>query len=190
MHIGRVVKSNSHTDYVCRIYDAADRVPAPQPADFPFAGFVRVGDAVGVIYRSELVNPDYGFQGPRLSATEAVRSIITPDLINEQATLVGILLLGEETGGQMRQGVPRRVVPVHTEVTSLDDGAFLAFHHGPAATLQLSYYPLLLAQAGPMGHPLLLTILDRLEGLAIPEEAALVSVLRTTVSWQATLAST
>jgi hypothetical protein len=187
MAIGRVVKSNSHIDYVCRIFDAADRLPAPQPADYPFAGFARLGDAVGVIYRTELVNPDYGFQGPRLSAAAPVRDIVTPDLINEQATLVGILLLGEHVDGGMRHGVPRHVVPIHTEVEPLDDAAFLACHRDARGGLQLAYYPLLLSEAGSVGRPLLLAILDRLDRLIRPDEQALLSVLRTTVSWQATL---
>ena len=187
MQIGRVVKSNSHTDYVCRVYDQADRVPAPQPADFPFAGFVRLGDAVGVIYRSELLNPDYGFHGPRLSVTDSIRAVITPDLINEQAILVGILLLGEETAGRLAQGVPLRVVPIHAEVELLDDAAFLAFHRPQPGPLQVSYYPHLLNQTGPMGPALLLAILDRLGTMATADEQILLGVLRTTVSWQATL---
>jgi hypothetical protein len=187
MPIGRVVKSNSHIDYVCRIFDAADRQPAPQPRDFPFAGFVRLGEAVGVIYRSELVNPDYGFHGPRLSAAESVRDIVTPDLINEQATLVGILLLGENIDGGMRHGIPRHVVPIHTEAETVSDEAFLAFHRDARGNLQLAYYPLLLNETGTVGRPLLMAILDRLGKLIRPEEQALLSVLRTTVSWQATL---
>jgi hypothetical protein len=187
MPIGRVVKSNSHIDYVCRIFDAADRQPAPQPRDYPFAGFVRLGEAIGVIYRTELVNPDYGFHGPRLSAPEPIRDIVTPDLINEQATLVGILLLGEGGDGLMRHGIPRHVVPIHSEVEALDDAAFLAFHRDGRDQLQLAYYPLMLSETGSVGRPLLMAILDRLATLIRPDEQALLSVLRTTVSWQATL---
>jgi hypothetical protein len=187
MSIGRVVKSNSHIDYVCRIFDAADRQPAPEPQDYPFAGFVRLGDAVGVIYRSELVNPDYGFAGPRLSASEGVRDIVTPDLFNEQSTLVGILLLGEAMANGMRHAIPRHVIPIHTEAEALTDDAFLAFHRNGADQLQVGYYPILLNATGPVGRPLLMAILDRLERLIRPAEQALLSVLRTTVSWQATL---
>lgn len=187
MAIGRVVKSNSHIDYVCRIFDAADRQPAPVPSDFPFAGFVRLGEAVGVIYRSELVNPDYGFHGPRLSVSDAVRDVVTPDLINEQATLVGILLLGEDGPGGRRHGIPRHVVPIHTEVAPVSDEAFLAFHRDGKGSLQVAYYPLLLGETGTVGRPLLMAILDRLGPLIRPEEQAALSVLRTTVSWQATL---
>ena len=188
--IGRVVRSSSHTDYVCRIFDDADQSPAPVPADYPFGGFVRLGDAIGVIYRSELLNPDYAVVGPRLSASESVRQIVTPDLIHERATLVGILLLGEGRDGQAWQGVPGPVVPVHSVVTTLADPAFLAFHRDPGGRLQVRYYPLLLSQTGPIGPSLLLTILTRLEGLVSPEEQALLRVLRTSVNWQTTMAGT
>lgn len=187
MAIGRVVKSNSHVDYVCRVFDAADVSPAPSPADYPFGGFVSLDRAVGVIYRSELVNPDYGHQGPRLAVADPVRAVVTPDLINEQATFVGLLLIGERRDGEWVQGVPKHVVPVHTDVEGLNDEAVLAFHRS-GGVLQLKYYPLLLSQAGSMGPALLLALIDRLDPLVTAAERSLLAVLRTTVSWQATLA--
>ena len=69
--IARIVKSNSHVDYVARVIDKLDASAPPRAADYGFAQFVsvplpEVGDIVGIIYNTELANPEYGSFGPRL----------------------------------------------------------------------------------------------------------------------------
>src|SRR5262249_22854675 len=94
MRIGKIVKSNSHVDYVGRVLDKLEADCPPAPAPYRFGHFLAippipalrpsVGDSntpqsndagaagklttVGIIYNSQLVNPDYERLGPRLSA--------------------------------------------------------------------------------------------------------------------------
>src|SRR5215210_1506232 len=96
--LAKIVKSNSHVDYVGRVIDALDADEPPRATDYGFAQFVSMplddgSRVVGVIYNSQLINPEYGNFGPRLSSV-ADNSVLSPDYLNEQGLLVGILLLG------------------------------------------------------------------------------------------------
>lgn len=117
MSIGKIVKSDSHINYVCRIFGPHEIEAVPGPADFAFGRFVRVGVrsnaadddqakldifsgrheptiyAVGVIYDTILSDPAYGSLGPRLS-NETQVELFTPDYINEKAVFVHLMVLG------------------------------------------------------------------------------------------------
>ncbi len=123
--IAKIVKSNSHVDYIGRIIDALDADAPPQSSDYGFAQFVSMPledktEVIGVVYDSQLANPDYANFGPRLSSL-ADLSVLSPDYLNEQGVLVGILLLGwrDETA-KVHQSVPRRVIPANQDVYRLD----------------------------------------------------------------------
>ncbi|MCA1635978.1 MAG: hypothetical protein LC802_20370, partial [Acidobacteria bacterium] len=145
--IAKIVKSNSHVDYVGRVIDRLDADAPPAPDDYGFAQFVSIPveegeEAVGVIYDTQLLNPEYGNFGPRLSSRAELK-VLSPDYLNEQGVLLGILLLGwrVHSGGgggsrvwSSRQGVPRRVVPVGQDVYSLSDEEVYGFHMGEAGS--------------------------------------------------------
>src|SRR5438045_3467972 len=91
MFIGKIVKSDSHINYVCQIYGPREVEIEPSAADYAFGRFVRIAVrsrqtdedsalnsmlgrsqepvtyAVGVIYDTILLNPTFGSLGPRLS---------------------------------------------------------------------------------------------------------------------------
>src|SRR5919202_1658961 len=121
VRLAKIVKSNSHVDYVGRVIDALDADEPPAASDYGFAQFVSIPlddlDIVGVIYNSQLANPDYGNFGPRLSPASDL-SVLSPDYLNEQGTLIGILLLGwrDPARSAFHHAVPRRVIPVNQEV--------------------------------------------------------------------------
>ncbi|HEX4205537.1 MAG TPA: hypothetical protein VHZ51_15350 [Ktedonobacteraceae bacterium] len=118
MIIGKIVKSDSHINYVCQINGPHEADDQPAPADYAFGNFVRVAVrsgstddpevtqiemhnrqkapttcAIGVIYDTILFNPTYGSLGPRLS-NEAQIEVFSPDYLSEKAIMVYILLLG------------------------------------------------------------------------------------------------
>jgi hypothetical protein len=119
MKIGKIVKSESHINYICHIYGRHEAEIEPTPADFAFGRFVRIavrsehvnanddfGEmsvfghseepvtyAVGVIYDTILFNPTYGSLGPRLS-NEAQVELFSPDFIAEKAIMISIMVLG------------------------------------------------------------------------------------------------
>src|SRR5438045_9438905 len=91
MFIGKIVKSDSHINYVCQIYGPREVEVEPGPADYAFGRFVRVAVrsalvdapdtriveralakshepapyAVGVIYAANLPHPRLGSMRPR-----------------------------------------------------------------------------------------------------------------------------
>lgn len=116
MIIGKIVKSDSHINYVCQIVGPHEMDEEPNPGDYAFGRFVRVAVregqkdefptvhrydeqpmvttyAVGVIYDTILQNPAYGVLGPRLS-NETQVELFSPDYISEKATLVYVMVLG------------------------------------------------------------------------------------------------
>jgi hypothetical protein len=187
MIIGKIVKSNSHIDYLCRILDRLETDEPPQPDDYPFGQFVRVGtETVGIIYDSQLINPDYGNYGPRLTTPPEHNAVFTPDYLNEQATVVGILLLGWLEGGVGIHRVPRYVIPINTEVETMETEEIQRFHSNQHQELQLHYYSHILTHTGPIGIQLLLTVIEQLSRL-FTHDVSRLKILQDTLSWQLTL---
>ncbi len=118
MYIGKIVKSDSHINYVCQIYGPREVELEPTPADYSFGRFVRIAVrseqavdheaqvimalgksteprtyAIGVIYDTILLNPAFGSLGPRLS-NETQVELFSPDYISEKAVLIYVMVLG------------------------------------------------------------------------------------------------
>src|SRR5258706_5592800 len=118
MNIGKIVKSDSHINYVCQIHGPVEFDQQPDPADYAFGLFVRIAirseqsddhdvslqltpgkrsesqkHAVGVIYDTILVNPAFGSLGPRLS-NETQVELFSPDYISEKAVIIYVMVLG------------------------------------------------------------------------------------------------
>ena len=190
--LAKIVQSNSHVDYVGRIIDALDAEAPPGADDYGFAQFVSipldVSEIIGVIYNSQLANPEYGNYGPRLSSQTDI-SVLSPDYLNEQGLLIGILLLGWREGQSNRHGVPRRVIPVNQDVYRLADEDVQGFHKDTAGRVSLHYYSQVIAHAGPFAVPLIEAIIEQLEPACAPEEQQRLCVLKQSLVWQRTVGS-
>jgi hypothetical protein len=209
--IARIVKSNSHVDYVARVVDELDADEPPAPEDYGFAQFVAVPlaageEAVGVVYDTQLANPDYASFGPRLS-THAELKVLSPDFLHEQGVLLGILLVGwrergagpaAQAGGAKddaagaiawtsHQGVPRRVVPVGQDVLRMSEEEVFGFHGGADGAVRLHYFSLVVAHAGAFAVPLVEAIIGQLEPACGPAERQRLCVLKKSLVWQRTL---
>jgi hypothetical protein len=189
--IAKIVASRSHVDYVGRVIDKLDAESAPASEDYGFAQFVSLPvdestETVGVIYDTQLVNPEYGSFGPRLSPPSEL-SILSPDYLNEQGVVVGVLLLGWRDAEGAHHAVPRRVIPVGQEILAMPDEEVLKFHRDAAGTLRLHYYSQVVSHAGAFALPLLEAILEQLEAGATSEERQRFCVLRKSLAWQRTM---
>ena len=197
--IAKIVKSNSHVDYVGRVIDALDVDAPPGAGDYGFAQFVSMPlddgtEIIGVIYNTQLANPEYGHFGPRLSSPAEI-AVLSPDYLNEQGVLIGILLLGwREGNGSSDEGtntthhaVPRRVIPVGQDVYQLPDTQTHRFHRNAAGRVQLHYYSQVITHAGPFAVPLIEGIIEQLEAACTPEERQWLCVLKKSLIWQRTL---
>ena len=192
MQLGKIVKSNSHIDYICQIYNPNDVPISPTNEDYAFGTFVKIPingkqQLVGVVYDTVLFNPDFGRIGPRLFP-EADLAVFTPDLLNEKATLIGILTVGMlETGGNIIQGVPRLSSTTDAIVEKMMDTEIRQFHYG-SPTLRLGYISLLLRHSSPLTMHLLQKIVCTLIDL-FPEQINLLSVLQNDLAWKSQIAS-
>ncbi|HVF89029.1 MAG TPA: hypothetical protein VNH22_03105 [Blastocatellia bacterium] len=189
MRIAKIVKSNSHIDYIGRVLDRLDSLEPPSPLDYRFGQFVSITDdtsnMIGVIYNSQIINPEYGRLGPRLSSSMEMNAVFSPDLVNEQGILIGILLVGwVDADETLRQGVPRAVLQVNSEVSLMDDRKVRAFHTGANGRLALRYYSQVLTHAKQFAPQLLLAVLEQLESLFGSEAGAELAVLKRTLNWQ------
>ncbi len=188
MKIAKIVKSNSHIDYVGRVIDSLDAENPPSDEDYGFAQFVSLPseseEIIGVIYNSMLVNPEYASYGPRLSPKPELGNF-SPDYINEQGFLIGILLLGAlAKTGKITHGVPRRVVPPGQEVFKIAADEINKFHTDENDCLQIHYYSQVVAHAGLFAVPLLEAIIDQLTLECRDDDKNRLGVLKQTLVWQ------
>ena len=192
--IGKLVRSNSHTDYVCQVYGPAEVEAPPAPADYAFGTFVRIplgetaGDLVGLIYDTVLLNPDFGNLGPRLSPAPDL-AVFSPDYLAEKVTLVGITAVGTlAPDGPAVHGVPSPAAQIDTLVERMDDDTIRRFHRPASGNpgVRLGYAPLLLTLGSSLARHLLLRVVDRLTTL-FPDQVAYLSVLRGELAWQAVI---
>lgn len=185
--IARIVGSNSHIDYIGRVIDALDVENPPSPEDFGFAQFVQMDSAVGVIYDSRLVNPEYASFGPRLSPRPALGSF-SPDYINEQGILIGVLLLGIiDTAGKVKHGVPRHIISPGCEIAKMDGEALAHFHSNESGVVHLHYYSQVVAHAGVFAAPLLQSIIDSLCIDCNETDRQRLNILKQSLTWQMTM---
>lgn len=190
--IGKVVKSNTHIDYVCQVFGKRETEHLPQPEEYALGSFVAIrleggawggGRIVGVVYNTLLINPEFGNLGPRLSPPTDLR-VVSPDLFDETATLVGIIAVGWQTpDGRWRQGIPEVTAQVNNEVLRLSDAEVCALHTDEQRRVCMRYAPILLAQNSPIVQPLLVRIADRLLSF-FPSQARQLTVMRNNLAWK------
>jgi hypothetical protein len=202
MRLGKVVKSNSHCDYIVQLDDSMDFIQPPNPDDYGFGTFVKLEDttefgrhwAVGLVYNSQLLNPAFNSLGPRLSSEPD--PLFTPDLINENRTLLWTVLIGNLANGSRGkphgvQGIPRVVVPVNTEVHTMAPAEVHQFHQDATGRSQFVYYSHLLRAGGTFATQLAHQVLEELiaanffTGL---EQGAL-QVLARELAWKSTMSA-
>lgn len=187
--IGKIVKSNTHIDYVCQVYNRGETSTPPQPTDYSFGSFVAIQldelnfRLIGVIYNTLLMNPEFGNLGPRLSPRQELE-IFSPDYLAETATLVGIIALGwQEADGPFQQGVPAMAATVNSQVQILSADELSAFHLDAASQVRLRYAPVLISMNNPLVPQLLINIVDQLT-LLFPSQTRQLAVMRNTLAWK------
>jgi len=196
MQLGKVVKSNSHCDYVVQLDDELNVANPPQPDDYGFGSFVKLAEpsrhwAVGIIYNSLLSNPMFLSNGPRLSSEPD--PLFTPDLITETRTLLGTVLIGCLEGEGDRaygvQGIPRVVVPVNTPVSLMSQQEVYRFHLDQSEHPKFCYYSHLLRFGGTFASQLTQQVLKELvdTGLFSGADQRALEILCKELSWKNTM---
>ena len=184
--LGKIVKSNSHTDYVCQIYGKHEIESVPTNIDYAFGTFVSIelneySALIGLIYDTVLLNPDFGRLGPRLS-TESDLALFSPDYLNERATIVGIVIVGQVNNGSCRQGTPYIAANSDSLVRRLPEDDILGFHE-VESRLQIGYLPQLIQRPDPLTRQLALAVVQQL-GHLMPQQIPLLNLLEDDLCWQ------
>jgi hypothetical protein len=197
VRLGKVVKSNSHCDYVVQLDDELDVTHPPQADDYGFGSFVKLEEwqgrhwAVGIIYNTQLFNPMFLNNGPRLSSEPD--PMFTPDLITETRTLLSVVLIGcivrENRASYGIQGIPRVVVPVNTPAYLMNKDEIYQFHLNEEIRPQFCYYSLLLRFGGSFAAQLTQQVLLELaeSQLFSGAEQRALEVLCKELAWKNTM---
>ncbi|MEO1402971.1 MAG: hypothetical protein AAFV72_17225 [Cyanobacteria bacterium J06635_1] len=194
--LGNVVKSNSHCDYVVQLNTDTDVRCPPGTEDYGFGQFVSLETqerhwAVGVIYDSQLFNPTFLSNGPRL--TSEPDPIFTPDRIQDVQTLLSVVLVGnlivESKQKYGQQGIPKVVVPVNTPVYRMQPAEIHRFHLRASGDPQFCYYSHLMRCGGPFSAQLTQQVLSELidDGLFSGADQRALEVLCKELSWKNTM---
>ncbi|HEY9909727.1 MAG TPA: hypothetical protein V6D18_19210 [Thermosynechococcaceae cyanobacterium] len=198
MRLGKVVKSNSHCDYIVQLDDAMSHASPPQPDDYGFGCFVKLDStdrhwAVGLVYNSQLFNPTFLNMGPRLSSEPD--PLFTPDLMDETRTLLWTVLIGTLETERDRlhglHGIPRVVVPVHTPVYKMSPDEVYRFHLNQSQRPQFCYYSHLLRCGGTFAAQLTQQVLTELidSNLFTGADQRALIVLCKELSWKSTMSA-
>lgn len=194
MKLGKVVKSDSHCDYVIQVDDQMEVIAPPQADDYGFGCFVKLETeerhwAVGLIYDSQLFNPAYLNTGPRLVSQPD--PFFTPDLIRETRTLLRTVLIGVlypgDTYAYGQQGIPSIVVPVNTPAWTMNLEDIHHFHLDADQQPQLSYYSHLLRAGGVFAAQLTEQVLEQVSPLFTGGDRRALEILRKELSWKQTI---
>ena len=198
VRIGSIVSSNSHLDYVVEVYKERDceRPPELHEREFGQPAFIKKTvdgtehAVMGVIYDTQLVDPDQGRTGPRLAQDDQAQ--FTPGYIEERTTLAGVALLGtaiitdDRTITNPTHQMPRWTLEVDDTVFHCPDDITRSFHTIDDQ-IQLAYIDRLVDIAGDLGSEVIVTLIDRLRRV-LPEDdpnQRVLDVVEQNVQWQA-----
>lgn len=193
--LGKVVKSNSHCDYVVQLDTRNDVENPPEIEDYGFGQFVKFDShrhwAVGIVYDTQLFNSSFLNSGPRL--TSAPDPVFTPDLVEDTCVLLSVVLVGTLEQGNPHDygthGIPRVVIPANTPVNQMDTTEVHNFHLSADGKPQFAYYGHLLRSGGGFAAQLTQQVLDELIATDLfsgPDQRAL-KVLCKELSWKSTM---
>lgn len=190
MQIAKIVGSNSHIEYIARVLDNLDVISPPKSTDYTLGQFISVetstSSIVGVISNSQLINPEYGSIGPRLSSKKD-NHLFSPDYLHDQGIIINILLLGYIENNIAIHQTPLEVLPVQSEVLLLSQEKIKAFHQDNKGQLRIGYYSQVIKAGGAMYKALLLSIINQLQQFANLAEGRKLALLKQNLNWQQTL---
>ena len=198
VRIGSIVSSNSHLDYVVEVFKErdCDRPPELHEREFGQPIFIKKTidgsehAVIGVIYDTQLVDPDQGRTGPRSAQDDQAQ--FTPGYIEERTTLAGVALLGtaiisdDRTIVNPSHQMPRWTLEVEDTVFHCPDELTTKFHTVDGQ-IQLAYIDRLVDIAGNLGAEVITALINRLRS-TLPDDDQnhrVLDVVEQNIQWQA-----
>lgn len=188
--IGKIIKSDSHIAYMCRVYNKNETDTPISEKDYKFGQFVKIQskekqEFYGIIYNSQLYNPDYGNFGPRLTSPAELNQVFTPDYIDETAILLNILIIGYKENKQIRQEIPPCVISLNSEVLTMTEKEIKDLHL-INNDFSLAYYSTILNNAGNLSSNLVLNIANSLKHIFANSYTEELELIKKHTKWQQT----
>lgn len=193
--IGKIVQSQSHIVYICRVFGTNETTNSISEKDYQFGQFVKINpnnglEFYGIIFNSQLYNPEYGNFGPRLTSPSDLNQVFTPDYIDETAVLLNIIIIGWKDSSGFKQGIPPAVVTLNAEVCTLKDEEIKNIHFDNNNQISLAYYSTILDHTGNFSTHLLLKIINNLKLIVNNTCIEELSLLEQHIKWQQTSLAT
>lgn len=198
--IGSIVSSNNHIDYTVEIYNETDRNRAPAADECGFGQPVFVKTTIqevehvmmGVIYDTQLVDPDQGRSGPRLAQRDQPQ--FTPGYVEERTKFAGVAVLGaarvaeDGTIESPSHQMPRWTLAVEDVVEHCPPGVVRSFHTDSDGKLRVEYTDRLLELAGPFGAEVTITLVEQLRDLFPADKSqGILKVIENRLRWQSSV---
>lgn len=193
MPFGRIVKTNSHVEYLCRIYGHLEESYTPAASDFAFGRFVMVtledtqgnflGHVVGVVFNTLVMDPDFGAANrSQLDGDEI--EVTLPTYMQSAFTMVEIAGIGwQDTRGHYAQTIPPHAPLINAEVRAMFPAEVQHFHKPRDDDFQVDYLTYLVSHSNPLvGH----FVLQQIQWLqkTFPEQQDELEVIYNIVAWR------
>lgn len=191
--IGRIAKTNSHIEYLCRIFKEMEDTHTPSSRDFSFGQFLAIvledhrggdlGHVIGLVFNTHIMDPDFG--APNRSQLDADdREVTLPTYMQPSFTMVEIMGIGwQDTDGTYHQTIPPYAPLINAEVRPLDDQAIRQFHMAGDGSLTIDYLTALVAHSHPLVGQLAMQQLQWLQE-TFPGHRDALAVIYNIVAWR------
>src|SRR6266702_1314830 len=181
MYIGKIVKSDSHINYVCQIYGPREVEVEPDPSDYAFGRFVRVAVRFGL---SDDPNTQLDL-ALGTSQEPVTYAVVVIGMVEQRPTPEG----NAEILSAMH-GVPLLSLELGSEIETMDDEEVRAFHFfsdpdraDKGQYLHMGYLPHIIGQRNSLLPMVTLRIIDQLERL-FPQNLSLLSIVKRNFAWR------
>lgn len=188
MKIGKIIKSDNHFNYKCRIYNNYETEKNLTEEDFYFGQFVKSyisenKQGIGVIYNSQLYNPDFANFGLKTGNSE--HNIVTiPDYMDETSIFIDLIMIGWIDNGKYNQDTTPWILPHDSDVYKMEAKEVINFHYNDNNKLNINYINNILVHTGIFAPQLLMNILKYLETIIDKKEKTKLELLKQHILWQ------
>ncbi len=191
--VGRIVKTNSHIEYLCRVFKEREDIYTPSSRDFSFGRFLTIaledhrggdlGYVIGLVFDTHITDPEFGMANRSQLETEA-REVTLPTYMQPAFTMVEIMGIGwQDMEGVYHQTIPPYAPLINAEVTPMGDAAIRAFHRSSTGRFTMDYLTALVAHNHPLVSQLAIQQLRWLQ-TTFPEQQEALAVIYNIVAWR------
>lgn len=191
--LGRIVKTNSHVEYLCRVHRKQEEAYTPVAKDYAFGRFVAValtesdgtplGHLIGVVFNTHIFDPEFPALN-RSQLDDAELAVTLPVYLDAAFTMVEILGIGwQDAQGTYHQTVPPHAPAINAEVRPMTQADVKLFHAPRDGVFQIDYLTFLAGHGHQLVNQIVLQHIRWLR-TAFPEHGKALEVIYNIVAWR------